>query len=451
MTEPPNRRIAELENLGVRFVHMTLVDNAGITRLKMIPIRRLAAVAEAGVGMSTLIGIFTIDDHAAYVPGFYGLECPAGDFRMVPDVDAAVRLSGPEGLAWAPVDQIHQEGQPTATCQRTFLKNMERAAAARGLGFKMSFEVEFSLLSRERALHEWPAFSAAGLLEVEAFATDLVAALEEQDVHVDQIQAEAGPGQFEVAVAAVEPLRAADRQVLVRLTIRRIAAAHGHDVSFAPAMAASEALGNGCHIHYSVWRGDKNLFANGEEEWGISRQGEAAVAGLLHRLHECCAIFAPSVSSYQRLQPGHWCGAYTTWGVDNREAALRLSRGMHTRRATGANFELKPADNAANPYLAAGTIIAAAIAGIDANEQLPAAIQTDPATLTPEQLVAGGARRLPADLGEAIEAIASSQFAKETLGDEEHAAFVATRRNEWATFGDQDRMQIVAFHELRYG
>ncbi len=451
MTEPPNRRIAELENLGVRFVHMTLVDNAGITRLKMIPIRRLAAVAEAGVGMSTLIGIFTIDDHAAYVPGFYGLEGPAGDFRMVPDLTAAVKLSGPEGLAWAPVDQIHQEGQPTPTCQRTFLKNMERAAAARGLGFKMSFELEFTLLPRERALHEWPAFSAAGLLEVEAFATDLVAALEDQCVHVDQIQAEAGPGQFEVAVEAAEPLRAADRHVLVRLTIRRIAAAHGHDVSFAPAMAASEALGNGCHIHYSVWRDGDNLFATGEDEWGISREGEAAVAGLLHRLHECCAIFAPSVSSYHRLQPGHWCGAYTTWGVDNREAALRLSRGMHTRRATGANFELKPADNAANPYLAAGTIIAAAVAGIDANDQLPAANQTDPATLTPQQLVAGGARRLPADLGEAIEAIASSQFAKETLGDEEHAAFVATRRNEWATFGDQDRTQIVAFHELRYG
>ena len=80
-------------------------------------------------------------------------------------------------------------------------------------------------------------------------------------------------------------------------------------------------------------------------------------------MHECCAIFAPSVSSYLRLQPGHWCGAYTTWGVDNREAALRLSRGMHTRRASGANFELKPADNAANPYLAAAIIVAAAIGG----------------------------------------------------------------------------------------
>jgi glutamine synthetase len=451
VTDARNRRIAELEEQGVRFIHMTMVDNAGITRLKMIPIRRLAAVAERGVGMSTLIGIFTIDDHAVYLPGLHGLEGPAGDFRMVPDIAAAVKLCGAGGLAWAPVDQIHQDGQPTSTCQRTFLRNMERTAAARGLAFKVAFEVEFTLLPRERALRGWPAFSAAGLLEVEEFATDLVTALEEQGVQVDQIQAEAGPGQFEVAVSAAEPVNAADRHVLLRLTIRRIAAAHGHEVSFAPAMAASEALGNGCHIHYSVWKDGKNLFAGGDEPWGLTPDGEAAVAGLLHRLHECCAIFAPSVSSYLRLQPGHWCGAYTTWGVDNREAALRLSRGMHTGRATTANFELKPADGAANPYLAAGIIIAAAMAGIDAGERLPGAIQADPATLTPQELAAGDARRLPADLGEAAEALAGSRFAREALGAEEHAAFVATRRNEWETFGGQDRAQVVAFHELRYG
>jgi glutamine synthetase len=451
MTDSATRQIAALEEQGVRFIHLTMVDNAGITRLKMIPIRRLAAVAEAGVGMSTLIGIFTIDDHAVYLPGLHGLEGPAGDFRMVPDLDAAVKLSGDGGIAWAPVDQIHQDGQPTSTCQRTFLRNMQRAAATRGLAFKMAYEVEFTLLPRERALRGWPAFSAAGLLEVEEFATDLVTALEEQGLHVDQIQAEAGPGQFEVAVSADEPLAAADRHVLVRLTIRRIAAAHRHEVSFAPAMAASEALGNGCHIHHSVWRDGENLFAGGDEPWGITRDGEAAVAGLLHRLHECCAIFAPSVSSYLRLQPGHWSGAYTTWGVDNREAALRLSRGMHTHRATGANFELKPADGAANPYLAAGIIIAAAMAGMDAEERLPAPIQADPATLAQEELVAGDARRLPADLGEAVAALAESQFARDALGEEEHAAVVATRRNEWETFRDQDRAQVVAFHELRYG
>ena len=443
--------VGDLQRSGVRFVYLTLVDNAGITRLKMIPIERLANVAEFGVGMSTLIAIFTIDDHAVYLPGREGLEGPAGDLRMVPDLGAAVKLAGSEGLAWAPVDEIHQDGSPTPTCPRSFLRRTQDCAAARGLGFRMAFEVEFTLLGREGALHEWPAFSAAGLLEVEGFATELVSAVERQGLHVQQLQAEAGPGQFEIAIAAAEPLVAADRYVVLRLTIRRVAAAHGFAVSFAPALMASEALGNGCHIHWSVWRGDENLFASGEPPFGLSRDGESAAAGLLSRLRECCAIFAPSASSYLRLQPGHWSGAYTTWGVDNREAALRLSRGMWSGRASTANFELKPSDGAANPYLAAGVIIMAALDGLGHEARLPAPIQADPATLTADELAAARAQRLPADLGEAVEAIAGSQFAKETLGEEEHAAFVATRRNEWETFGGYGREALVRFHELRYG
>jgi glutamine synthetase len=441
----------DFERAGIRFIHLTLVDNAGITRLKMIPIARLAHVAEFGVGMSTLIAIFTIDDHACYLPGRDGLEGPAGDLRMVPDLDAAVTLAGGDGIAWAPVDQIHQDGRPLPTCARSFLKRTQSAAAEQGLTFRIAFEVEFALLPRAGTLHEWPAFSAAGLLEVEGFATDLVEALEAQDMTVQQLQAEAGPGQFEVAIAAAEPLAAADRHVLLRLTIRRIAGAHGFDVSFAPALAASEALGNGCHIHWSAWRGEANIFAAGEPPFGLSDEGEAAAAGLLERLHECCAIFAPSVASYLRLQPRHWSGAYTTWGVDNREAALRLSRGMWSGRANSANFELKPPDGAANPYLAAGVIVAAAVDGLKRGARLPAPIQADPATLSEEARVAAGARRLPADLGEAAEALAASQFAQDTLGEEEHAAFVATRWNEWETFRGYERGELVRFHELRYG
>jgi len=435
----------------VRFVYLTMVDYAGITRLKMIPIRRLPAVAERGVGISSLMGIFTIDDHAAYLPGREGLENPSGDIRLVPDLAAAVRLSGDQGLAWAPVDQVHQRGEPTSTCQRTFLRTTEAAAAEAGLTFKMSFEVEFTLLSRDRPLRTWPAFSAAALYEVEECATELVDACEEQGLNVDQMQAEAGPGQFEIAIAAASPLAAADRYVLLRQTIRRIAGIHNCDVSFAPAMAASDALGNGCHIHWSIWRNGRNLFAGGDREGGLTADGAAAAAGMLDRLHETCAIFAPSVSSYLRLQPGHWSGAFTVWGIDNREAALRLSRGMWSAAPEGANFEVKPPDGSANPYLAAGVIIAAARDGTERGLSLPASVQADPGTLTPSELDAAGARRLPTDLKEATDALEASTFAREVLGEEQHAAFVATRRSEWDTLHHLNPAQLIEFHELRYG
>jgi glutamine synthetase len=446
----PEQRVGSL-GPNVRFVCLVMVDYAGITRLKMIPARRLATVAERGVGISSLMGIFTIDDHAAYLPGREGLENPSGDIRMLPDLDAAVELAGGEGLAWAPVDQIHQSGTPTTTCQRTFLRRTQAAAEAAGREFRMAFELEFTLIRREHPLHTWPAFSAAGLYEVEPFAIDLVEACEGQGLQVDQFQAEAGPGQFEIAIAAAEPVAAADRYLLLRHTTRRIAARHGYEVSFSPATSASETLGSGTHIHWSVFRDGRNLFAGGDLEGGITPEGSAAAAGVLDRLYETCAVFAPSVVSYLRLQPGHWAGAFTTWGIDNREAALRLARGLWSAGPTTANFELKPADGAANPYLAAGVIVAAASDGIERGLKLPAPVQADPSTLTDAERERAGARRLPSDLNEATDAIEASEFARAALGDDQHAAFVATRRSEWSTLHQLERDELIRFHELRYG
>ena len=435
----------------VRFVCIVMVDYAGITRLKMIPARRLADVAERGVGISSLMGIFTIDDHAAYIPGHEGLENPSGDIRLVPDLNAAVELSDSEGLAWAPADQIHQNGCPTGTCQRTFLRRTQAEATEAGLSFRLAFEVEFSLISRDRPLHAWPAFSAAGLYEAEQFGVSLVAACETQGLDVQQFQAEAGPGQFEIAIAAVEPLAAADRYLLLRHTIRRIADRHGYDVSFSPVTSASEALGNGVHIHWSVWRDGKNLFAGGDLAGEIRPEGAAAAAGVLDRLYETCAVFAPSICSYSRVQPGHWAGAFTVWGIDNREAALRFTRGLWSSSAATANFEVKPADGAANPYLAAGMIIAAARNGIERQLELPPPVQADPATIPDKDLKEAGIRRLPNDLNEATDAIERSEFARTALGEEQHAAFVATRRSEWDTLHNLSPAALIEFHQLRYG
>ena len=370
---------------------------------------------------------------------------------MCRGLNAAVELSASEGMAWAPADQIHQNGQPTPTCQRTFLRRTQAAAAEAGLTFRFAFEVEFSLISRDRPLHTWPAFSAAGLFEAEGFGVGLVAACETQGLEVQQFQAEAGPGQFEIAIAAAEPLVAADRYLLLRHTIRRIADRHGYDVSFSPVTSASEALGNGAHIHWSVWRDGRNLFADGDLLGEMTQEGAAAAAGVLDRLYETCAVFAPSVCSYDRVQPGHWAGAYTVWGIDNREAALRFTRGLWASSSATANFEVKPADGAANPYLAAGVIIAAARDGIKRQLELPPPVQVDPATIADKDRKEAGIRQLPNDLSEATYAIEQSVFARTVLGEAQHAAFVATRRSEWDTLHNLSPAALIEFHELRYG
>ena len=73
-----------------------------------------------------------------------------------------------------------------------------------------------------------------------------------------------------------------------------------------------------------LWRGAQNLMAGGDGPYGLSADGEAFGAGVLEHLSGLLALGAPSVASYLRLVPQHWAGAYACWGLENREAALRM-------------------------------------------------------------------------------------------------------------------------------
>lgn len=76
-------------------------------------------------------------------------------------------------------------------------------------------------------------------------------------------------------------------------------------------------------------------------------------------------------ASYLRLVPSHRAGAYQCWGLENREAALRLVTGSAGEHQARANIEIKCFDAAANPYLAVGSLIAAGLAGMEAGSRLP--------------------------------------------------------------------------------
>lgn len=431
-----------LEQHGVKLVACTFVDNAGVTRVKVVPVHRLKGAAEHGVGISYVFTVFAVDDHIAASPGFDG---PIGDMRLRPDLEVVVPLAAAPGWAWAPVRQHDQEMGVMPVCQRSLLERVTATAAAGGLDFRMAYEVEFTLFDADdRPVHSGPGYSPRALWEVEGFAADLVGALLEQGIDVDQFHPEYAVGQCEVSVAPADPLTAADQYVLLRMTATQIARRHGLRVSFAPA-AVADAVGNGCHLHASAWRGGRNLMTGGDGAAGMTAEGESLVAGMLDHLPELPAVLTPSVVSYTRLQPSHWAGAYACWGVENREAALRFIPGSRPVRERAANVELKSIDGTANPYLAAAVVLAAALDGRDRGLRLPEPTQVDPATLPAD------GTRLAADLGAAIGRMEASAFLRTTLGDPLFEAFLAVRRLEWKTYGQAADDELLAAHRWRYG
>ncbi len=349
---------------GVTMVALCWVDNAGIARAKTIPVGRLEHAAGWGVGMSPVFDVFVVNDDITTSEHIGG---PGGDLRLVPDTGRLTALAGQRGWAWAPVDRFTQDGRVYAACQRSFARRMAGEAAGRGLELRASFEVEWAAGGASSAdfipACTGPAYGMTRVVELSDYGREVVGALERQGITVEQFHPEYAAGQLEVSVAAADPVAAADDSVLVRQTIRAVSAAFGFRPSFAPAVVAGS-VGNGGHVHLSLWRDGRNLLAGGPGPHGLTGEGEAFAAGVLAALPALTGVGAPSVASYLRLVPSRWAGVFQCWGRENREAALRLVTGSAGEQDTRANLEVKCFDLAANPYLVVGSLIAAGLAGI---------------------------------------------------------------------------------------
>jgi len=437
-------RAEALRRDGIAGVAITFVDNAGITRVKAVPTARLASAARDGIGASPSFDAFCVDDSMATTSAF---ATPDGDLRLVPDLRRLVALHASPGWSWAPADRVGLDGRAHPVDQRGFAREMTERLTRAGLRALASIEVEFCL-GRQGARPDFVAAAdGAGygmdrLVDTADFCRDLLVALDAQGVAVEQLHPEYAAGQFEVSVAPGDPLEAADTSVLVRQTIRAVARAHAMAVSFAPVVVAGT-VGNGGHVHLSIWRDGRNLFAGGAGPAGLTVEAEAFAAGVLAELPALTAIGSPSVASHLRLRPSRWAGAYQSWGVEAREAAVRLVPGLAGTEARAANMEVKSFDLAANPYLAVGAVIAAGLAGIDAGARLPQPIVGDPAR-APAGSPGATAPRLPESVDAAVDALVRSRVLRDALGSARLEAFVAVRRAEAELLRDADDAEVAS-------
>ena len=449
-------QVAErLAGTGISVIALCWIDNAGIARVKTIPLGRLERAAGWGIGMSPVFDVFLVDDSitaSKFVAG------PDGDLRLVPDLDRIAPLAGQPGWAWAPIDRFTQDGRRYAGCARSFARRMTEAAAEHGLAAKMTFEIEWAVGTEADGQFVpacgGPAYGMTRVLELADYSREVVEQVERAGIVVEQFHPEYAAGQLEMSIAPRDPVAAADDSVLVRQIIRGVSLRHGWQASFAPSVVAG-GVGNGGHVHLSLWRDGRNIFSGGPGRYGMTAEGESFAAAVLAALPGLLAVGAPSVASYLRLVPSHWAGAYQCWGRENREAALRLVTGSVGEHDVRANLEVKCFDLAANPYLAAGAILAAGLSGLtslgeDTGLTLPPEITGDPVGRSEAELAELGVRRLPQSLLESAAALERSQELREAMGDPLFEAILAVRRGEVNLFADLIPERIVAETRWRW-
>jgi glutamine synthetase len=421
-----------LESAGVTTLVGTVVNAAGLCHAKTVPVNRMSAFANPGLGASPVWHVFTIDQSGIAVGGAIGV---VGDQRIRVVADALSMLG--DGLAWAPGSFFDQDGAPDPFCSRGALARTEERLAAAGLSALVGHEMEFVLVGPDGAAlpsHLWAQYGLAGVLEFEGFVRDVTEAATIAGVSVEQFHPEYGANQFEISLAPKSPVAAADQLMAARILVARTARRHGLRVSLSPVPFAGS-VGSGAHQHFSLRHDGVPLFSGGQGAQGMRPAGEAAVAGVLAGLPEAQAMLCGSILSGLRMQPGSWSGASVCWGTENREAAVRFLRGG-PGNAHGANVEVKVVDPSANPYLATAAILGLALDGIERELPLPPEVAVDPGTLSADERTTAGIALLSTDQGAVVATLAESALLRGILGDAVVDSVVAVRRYEHENFGE---------------
>ena len=447
----PDEIVSLATDRGVQLVRFLYCDNGGVIRGKSTHVGQLARRIESGIGLVKGMQSFTSLDFLA-PDATYG---PVGEIRLVPDPETFVVLPYAPRSGQMVVNMVELDHTPWALDPRAFLQRMVAKASDAGLAFDAAFENEFYLAVRvdggyapvDRSL----CFSAIGMESTEPVIQDVIAALTEQGLTVELSHPELGHGQQELSIRHAPALRAADNQITYRQTVRAVAAQHGLIASLAPKPFADQA-GSGAHIHWSIWDAAHatNRLSDAADPNGISPLARAAIAGVLQHLPGLLALTTPSVNSFRRLQPHFWSSAYTAWGIENREAAVRVPTRYWDDVEGSTNLELKASDASANPYISLGGVIAAALDGIARGLDPGEPVDVDPGNLGEAELERRGIRRFPENASEALDELERDEVLTDALGAPLAGEYLKVRRAEAAAYAEQDEAFELENHFFKY-
>ncbi|RJU02335.1 glutamine synthetase [Arthrobacter frigidicola] len=339
-----------------------------------------------------------------------------GDMVLRPDIATLRLVPWLPGTAMVQCDILWLDDRPVSQSPRQILRAQIERLEALGYRAHIGTELEFIMFddTYEEAWNKkydglTPAsrynvdYSLLATARLEPVIRSIRTGMEKAGLVVESSKGECNFGQQEITFRYQEALTACDNHAFYKHGAKEIAAQQGKSITF---MAKyNEREGSSCHIHFSLTDLDGNPVLPGDGEHGFSPVMEHFLAGQLAAMKEMAYFLAPNINSYKRFVEGSFAPTAIAWGLDNRSCALRVvghGRGLRVENRVGGGD--------VNPYLAAASLIAAAIHGIE--NKLP----LEP--ITTGSAYQSGADRIPTTLRDSRALLAASEIARKSFGDE---------------------------------
>jgi glutamine synthetase len=203
-------------------------------------------------------------------------------------------------------------------------------------------------------------------------------------------------GQAEIDMRFASLLKMADNLQWYKYVVKNVARKWGKTATFMPKPVFGD-NGSGMHVHQSIWKGEKPLFA-GSGYAGMSELAMHYIAGILKHAPALAAFTNPTNNSYRRLVPGFEAPVNLAYSSRNRSAAVRIP--MYSPSPKAKRIEVRFPDPTANGYMAFAAMLMAGIDGIENRLAAGDPLDKDIYSLTPEELK--GVAGMPASLEEAV-------------------------------------------------
>ncbi|RVH60570.1 type I glutamate--ammonia ligase [Sinorhizobium meliloti] len=187
----------------------------------------------------------------------------------------------------------------------------------------------------------------------------MLAATKAMGVTVEKHHHEVAPARHKLSIKYDTLLRSADSIQILKYCLLNVAQSRGKTANVMAEPVFGE-NGSGMHVHQSLWKDGKPLFA-GNEHASLSREALWYIGGIIKHARALNAFTNPTTNSYKRLVPGHEAPVLLAYSGGNRSASCRIP---FATSPEATRVEVRFPDSAANPYLAFAAVLMAGLDGI---------------------------------------------------------------------------------------